>query len=542
MSRTASPESSRGAQRAAGERRNEFAGLHVLADDDPRWRWSPLEQAQAACDDGAAAVQLRAKHATDREALRWGEAIREATRARGRAVRDERPLRPRARCSRRTRCTSARQDLPPERVRALRRREARDRALDPRRRRARPRARASRWTTWPSGPVFGTTLEADRPRRARASSGSPRRRRAWRRARSSRSAASTRRTSAGVLRGRRARRRRALGGGGAPTIPRRPRERLARAFEARPVSEPGLRAALGRRAASRSARSPGCAAATGAACPGAWSAWGVGLQLALGALLLRTEAGRRFFVAVNDAVDGLVRFTDAGTRFMFGPLQEVGLLVRDRGAPHHHLHGLAVRRALPPRHRAAAWCGVLARALARSMGLSGAESLAAVANIFVGMTEAPLMVRPYLERMTRSELFCVMTTGMATIAGSVLVAYAKMLGEHEYAGHLVTASLLVGAGGRDGREADGARDGDAGDRRRRGRAGGAQLRQRDRRRRRGRDRRAAARGLRRRAADRLRRAGRDGERGRRARSATSSASRGSRSSASSASPSRRSRC
>ena len=57
-----------------------FDGLHVLADDDPRWRWSPVEQAQAACDGGAAAVQLRAKHAPDRETLRWGESIRAATR------------------------------------------------------------------------------------------------------------------------------------------------------------------------------------------------------------------------------------------------------------------------------------------------------------------------------------------------------------------------------------------------------------------------------------------------------------------------------
>jgi thiamine-phosphate diphosphorylase len=60
-----------------------FAGLHVLADDDPRWRWSPVEQAQAACDAGAAAVQLRAKRATDGEALRWGESIRAATRRAG---------------------------------------------------------------------------------------------------------------------------------------------------------------------------------------------------------------------------------------------------------------------------------------------------------------------------------------------------------------------------------------------------------------------------------------------------------------------------
>jgi thiamine-phosphate pyrophosphorylase len=61
----------------------DFAGLHVLADDDPRWRWSPVEQARAACDGGAAVVQLRAKLAPDREALAWGEAIREATRRAG---------------------------------------------------------------------------------------------------------------------------------------------------------------------------------------------------------------------------------------------------------------------------------------------------------------------------------------------------------------------------------------------------------------------------------------------------------------------------
>jgi len=174
--------------------------------------------------------------------------------------------------------------------------------------------------------------------------------------------------------------------------------------------------------------------------------WGAGLQLGLGLLLLRTEAGRRFFVAVNDAVNGLVRFTDAGTRFMFGPLGEGGFVFAIQVLPIiifmgsvfgilYHLG--AVQRVV----------GLLARGLARSMGLSGAESLAAVANVFVGMTEAPLMVRPYLERMTRSELFCVMTTGMASIAGSVLVAYAKMLGEPGYAGHLVTASLLSAPAG-----------------------------------------------------------------------------------------------
>ena len=175
-------------------------------------------------------------------------------------------------------------------------------------------------------------------------------------------------------------------------------------------------------------------------------AWGTGLQLALGALLLRTTLGRSFFLAVNDAVNGLVRFTDAGTRFMFGPLKEAGFsfaievlpIIIFMGSLFAVLYHLGLVQAV---------VGTLARLLSRSMGISGAESLAAVANIFVGMTEAPLMVRPYLERMTRSELFCVMTTGMATIAGSVLVAYAKMLGELEYAGHLVTASLLSAPAG-----------------------------------------------------------------------------------------------
>jgi len=69
-----------GRRGGGGPGRPGVGGVHVLADDDPRWRWSPVEQAQAACDGGAAAVQLRAKHAPDRETLRWGESIRAATR------------------------------------------------------------------------------------------------------------------------------------------------------------------------------------------------------------------------------------------------------------------------------------------------------------------------------------------------------------------------------------------------------------------------------------------------------------------------------
>jgi CNT family concentrative nucleoside transporter len=88
--------------------------------------------------------------------------------------------------------------------------------------------------------------------------------------------------------------------------------------------------------------------------------------------------------------------------------------------------------------------GQLSRAMQFLLGISAAESVAAAANVFLGMTEAPLLVRPYVARMTESELFCLMTSGLATIAGTVMVLYAAMLqGAHpEIAGHLFTASLI----------------------------------------------------------------------------------------------------
>jgi CNT family concentrative nucleoside transporter len=90
---------------------------------------------------------------------------------------------------------------------------------------------------------------------------------------------------------------------------------------------------------------------------------------------------------------------------------------------------------------------VLGRALSRLMGISGAESLCVVANLFVGMTESALVVRPYLDRMTRSELFLLMTLGMATVAGSVMIAYVRMLDGGGFAGHLATATLLSAPAG-----------------------------------------------------------------------------------------------
>jgi CNT family concentrative nucleoside transporter len=171
-------------------------------------------------------------------------------------------------------------------------------------------------------------------------------------------------------------------------------------------------------------------------------AWGLALQLGLALLLLRSPAGRAFFVAVNAAVSRFIAYTEAGTDFVFGPLRATGFsfaldvlpVIVVMGSLFSVLYHWGVVQLV---------VRALARGLSRAMGISAAESLSAVADVFVGMTEAPLLIRPYLARMTRSELFTVMTAGMATIAGSVLVAYAKMLGGGDYAGHLVTASFMA---------------------------------------------------------------------------------------------------
>ena len=174
-------------------------------------------------------------------------------------------------------------------------------------------------------------------------------------------------------------------------------------------------------------------------------AWGVAIQVALGAILLRTRLGEGFFRVTNGLVEILIRQVDAGVRFVFGALVDTGFSIVVNVLPIIVVMGslFAVLYHLGVLQRVV---DVLARLLARTMGTSGAESLAAVANIFVGMTEAALIVRPYLERMTRSELFSLMTVGMATVAGSVMLAYVGMLGPG-YAGHLATASLLSAPAG-----------------------------------------------------------------------------------------------
>jgi len=173
--------------------------------------------------------------------------------------------------------------------------------------------------------------------------------------------------------------------------------------------------------------------------------WGLALQLVLALLLLRTVAGRGFFAGASRAVNALVGYTNVGARFVFGPLLDTGFSIAVNVLPvivfMGSLFGILFHLGVVQRVVRG-----MALVLERTLRTSGAESLAAAANIFVGMVEAPLLVRPWVERMTRSELFTVMTTGMSTVAGSVLVVYAGMLGS-TYAGHLLTASFLAAPAG-----------------------------------------------------------------------------------------------
>ncbi len=175
-------------------------------------------------------------------------------------------------------------------------------------------------------------------------------------------------------------------------------------------------------------------------------AWGLALQLGLGVLLLVTPVGRFFFLGMNAVVSALASYSDAGVRFVFGALVDTGFsfavnvlpIIVFMGSMFAVLYHLGIMQSV---------VNVLAAGLGRTLGTSGAESLCAVANVFLGPTESALIVRPYLERMTRSELFCLMTVGMSTVAGSVMIAYVAILGGGDFAGHLATASLLSAPAG-----------------------------------------------------------------------------------------------
>jgi len=181
---------------------------------------------------------------------------------------------------------------------------------------------------------------------------------------------------------------------------------------------------------------------------------GIVLQLLVGLILLKLPFFRDFFLLLNRAVMSLEEATAAGTSFVFGylgggdlPFVEkfpgASFILAFRALPLVLLMSalsalLFYWKILPVVVKAFSW------ALQRTMGLGGTEGLGVSANIFVGMVESPLFIRPYLKIMTRSEIFTLMTCGMATIAGTVMVLYASILSTviPDAMGHILVASLI----------------------------------------------------------------------------------------------------
>ncbi|MYD74000.1 MAG: nucleoside:proton symporter [Chloroflexi bacterium] len=184
------------------------------------------------------------------------------------------------------------------------------------------------------------------------------------------------------------------------------------------------------------------------------AAVGLTIQFALAALLIKVPGSQIVFEWIGDGVDALVRSTEAGTTLVFGflgggalPFEEsypgAAFVFAFRSLPlvifigalsavlyHYRLLPLIVRG--------------FAFVLSKTLNISGAASFSTAANVFIGMVEAPLLVRPYLQNMSRSDLFIVMTGGMATIAGTVFVLFSVILEGiiPDPAGHLLTASII----------------------------------------------------------------------------------------------------
>ncbi len=175
-------------------------------------------------------------------------------------------------------------------------------------------------------------------------------------------------------------------------------------------------------------------------------AWGLGLQVLFAIFVLRVPAGQALFRWLGALVTGILSYSYVGSQFVFGEL----------GKPNSSLGIIFAFQLLPAIIFVSALFAILyylgvmqlvvrafAVLMSRVMGASGAESLNVAASIFMGQTEAPLTIRPFLPRMTRSELMTVMTSGMAHISGSIMVAYIAFGIE---ARHLLTAVIMTAPG------------------------------------------------------------------------------------------------
>src|SRR5216110_352772 len=177
-------------------------------------------------------------------------------------------------------------------------------------------------------------------------------------------------------------------------------------------------------------------------------AWGLGLQLALGFFVLRSGVGSSVFGFLGAGANKLLSFSYAGSAFVFGDLglpkelSRLGFSFAFQVLPtiifiaafFAVLYHLGVMQLII---RAAAWI------MTRVMGASGAESLNVAASIFMGQTEAPLTIRPFLPKMTKSELMTVMTSGMAHVSGAIMALYISYGVE---AKHLLTAVIMTAPG------------------------------------------------------------------------------------------------
>lgn len=176
-------------------------------------------------------------------------------------------------------------------------------------------------------------------------------------------------------------------------------------------------------------------------------AWGLGLQLALAVFVLKTDVGQRLFAFVGDKIREMLELSYEGSKVVFG-----GLGVKGGGQ-----YGVIFAfQVLPTIIFVASLFAVLyylgvmqlvvkafAKVMTSLMGASGAESLNVAASIFMGQTEAPLTIKPFLSKMTRSELMCVMTSGMAHISGGIMAAYILFGME---AKHLLAAVIMTAPG------------------------------------------------------------------------------------------------
>ena len=175
--------------------------------------------------------------------------------------------------------------------------------------------------------------------------------------------------------------------------------------------------------------------------------WGLGIQLLFAIIILKTPVGVPFFGAIDIGIKNLLSFSDAGSDFLFKSFRS--------GVVEDPLMNFAFR-ILPTLIFFSSLIAVLyhvgimqfivkwiARVMQKSMATSGSETLCVSGNIFVGQTEAPLLVRPFISKMTKSELMAIMVSGFATVAGGVMAMYVSMLGDIPgIAGHLLAASIM----------------------------------------------------------------------------------------------------